>query len=169
MNALTLVAGLALLGLGRKLFWVFVAALGFIAAMTLSSELLDIEAEWVVLLIGLLAGGLGAVLAITMQRVAIGLAGFLAGGYLLLSALQLVGVEPGSAAWQPFLVGGIVGAVVAFPIFEWALILVSSLVGAFVVAQSFELEGLTALAAFVVAFILGMALQSALKRRAAPA
>lgn len=169
MNALTLVAGLALLSLGRKLFWVFVAALGFVAAMRLSSELLDIGSEWVVVLIGVLAGGLGAVLAITLQRVAIGVAGFLAGGYLLLSALQLVGVEAGSAAWQPFLIGGIVGAVVAFPVFEWALILVSSLVGALVVAQSFELEGLTGLAAFVVALILGVALQSALRRRAAQA
>lgn len=169
MNALSLIAGLALLVLGRKLFWVFVAALGFIVAMALASQLLNIETEWVVVLIGLLAGGAGALLAITLQKVAIGVGGFLAGGYLLLSALQLLGVDPGASAWQPFLLGGIVGAVVVFPIFDWALITISSLVGAFVVTQAFELEGITAVAGFVVAAILGVVLQNELKRRAARA
>lgn len=166
MNLLTLIAGLALLTLGRKLFWVFVAALGFVAAMELASELLNTDAEWIVILIGVVAGGAGAVLAITLQRVAIGVGGFLAGGYLVLSALQLLGVDPGANAWQPFLLGGLVGAIAAYPVFEWALILISSLAGAFVVAQSFEMEGITAIALFVVALILGVAFQSELKRRA---
>jgi len=166
MNTLSLIAGLALLTLGRKLFWVFVAALGFVTAMTLASQVFEIEPEWVVVLVGLLAGGAGALLAITLQKVAIGVGGFLAGGYLLLSVLQLLGLDPGSNAWQPLLLGGIIGAIVVFPIFEWALILISSLVGAFVVSQSFELHGVTAAAAFVVALILGVALQSTLKRRA---
>jgi hypothetical protein len=155
----------ALLTLGRKLFWLFVAALGFITAMALASQLLEIEADWVVILIGLIAGGIGAVLAITLQRVAIGVAGFLAGGYLLLSALNLIGLEPGSAAWQPFLIGGIVGAIAAFPLFEWALIFVSSGSGAFVIAQSFELQRIVAIALFAGTFILGVAIQSALRRR----
>lgn len=167
MNVLTLAAGLALLTLGRKLYWVFVAALGFLAAMALANEMLEVEAEWLLLAIGVLAGGLGAVLAITLQRVAIGVGGFLAGGYLLLSALQLLGLDPGAQAWQPFLIGGIVGAVVVFPIFEWALILISSVVGALVVARSFELEGIMALAAFAAALVLGVTIQSALRRRAA--
>lgn len=169
MNILQLAAGVALLTLGRKLFWLFVAALGFIAAMALASQMLEIEAEWVVILIGLIAGALGAVLAITLQRVAIGVAGFLAGGYLLLSALNLLGLEPGSAAWQPFLIGGIVGAIAAFPLFEWALILVSSVAGAFVVAQSFELERIVAIALFVGSAILGASIQSALRSREARA
>jgi hypothetical protein len=166
MNILTLIAGLALLTLGRKLFWLFVGALGFVVAMALASQLLEIETEWVVVLIGLIAGAIGTVLAITLQRVAIGVAGFLAGGYLLLSALNLLGLEPGSAAWQPFLIGGIVGAIAAFPLFEWALIFVSSLAGAFVIAQSFELERIVAVALFVGTVILGVVIQSALRRRA---
>lgn len=167
MNGLTLIAGLALLTLGRKLFWLFIAALGFVSAMALASALLNVERQWVVLLIGLIAGGIGAVLALTLQRVAIGVSGFLAGGYLALSALQLIGLDLGAQAWQPFLVGGIVGAIVVFPIFEWSLILTSSLVGAFVVARSSELEGILALAVFALALILGVALQSELRRREA--
>lgn len=166
MNVLRLAAGLALLTLGRKLYWVFVAALGFLAAMALANEMLNVEAEWLVLAIGVIVGGLGALLAITLQRVAIGVGGFLAGGYLLLSALQLLGLDPGGQAWQPFLIGGIAGAIVVFPIFEWALIVISSVVGAFVVARSLNLEGVLALAAFAAALVLGVAFQSALRRRA---
>ena len=73
-----LVGGL-LLGLGRKLFWFFVAASGFVAGLYIADRVLSIRPEWLVLVIGLVLGVIGAIAAVFIQKIAIGVAGFLAG------------------------------------------------------------------------------------------
>src|SRR3954452_9789134 len=75
--------GAALLVAGRKLFWLFVGAIGFFTAMRLATEVFGGEhSDWV--LIGsIVAGLLGAVLAIFVQKVAVGLAGAVTAAYLL--------------------------------------------------------------------------------------
>src|SRR3954469_9503900 len=80
---LLLAVGAALLCAGRKLFWLFIAAVGFFGAMRLSSEYLAAQPrEW--LLVGsLIAGAAGALLALFLQKVAITVAGAVAGAYLL--------------------------------------------------------------------------------------
>jgi hypothetical protein len=154
-----LVAGGLLLVFGRKLFWLFVGAVGFFAGMTLAARYFPDNSGslWVV---GVVVGLIGAVLAVFFQRVAVIGAGFLAGGYLATTLLGMFSAQPANPSWLPFLIGGILGALLMTIIFDWALILISSLTGAVLIANYAQPgQPLTTLL-IVGLFILGIVLQS---------
>ncbi len=135
MGILRVLAGLALLALGRKLYWLFVAAIGFVAAMSLANQLMPDVATWVALLIGVGAGLLGAWLARVLQRLAIGLAGTVGGAVFLPDLMVLLGLDLAVPDWLVYLVGAIAGALLVSFLFDWALIILSSTVGAIVIVQ----------------------------------
>ena len=162
ITILQVTAGLALLILGRRLFWLALAALGFVAGMTYASEFLPGQSETAALLIGLAAGVIGALLAVFMQKIAIGAAGFLAGGYLVLGLIRLIGAEPSALG---FIVGGIVGLILIYPLFDWGLIILSSLAGALILVQTLDAARAVSAIVFAVAFVFGLIIQSALHRR----
>src|SRR6187200_2140589 len=70
----TIIAGVVLLFFGRRLFWLFVALIGFIAGMSLATQVLAIHEQWLLLLIAIGCGILGALIALFLQRLAIGIA-----------------------------------------------------------------------------------------------
>ena len=72
---ITALFGVALLTTGRKLYWLFVGVVGFVAGISLSRLLFKSETQWVLLAIALVAGVLGAVLALFLQGLAVGAAG----------------------------------------------------------------------------------------------
>jgi hypothetical protein len=79
IQVVSIILGLAVLVLGRKLFWLFVGVAGFVFGLNLATELLGGEqADWLILAAGLAVGLLGAVVAIVVQRIAIGIASCLA-------------------------------------------------------------------------------------------
>jgi hypothetical protein len=157
MNALNLIVGLCLLCLGQRLFWFFVGAAGFVAGLVVGQELLQGQAEWIVLVVAIVAGIIGALLAIFLQKLAIGVAGFLFGGFLAMSLA--LGFGANSFVWPAFALGGIVGAILVWLVFDWALILLSSLAGATLVVGSFALERGAEALLFVALFIAGIAIQ----------
>ncbi len=165
MLVLNILIGVVLLLLGRKLFWLFVAAIGFVVTMDLVVRLFP-EAgagglNLVALLAGLVAGVIGALLAIFLQQGAVGVAGFLAGGYVVLSLLDILGLgEMTVLAWVLAFVGAIVGLVLALGLLEWALIVLSSLSGASLIAQSIDLSRPLTLVVFVVALVAGLVIQA---------
>jgi len=77
--------GLALLILGKKLFWLFVGAIGFIGASDMAVRYFSGFPDWQILIITVAAGLIGVLLAIFFQKVAILLVGFYTGGYLVVS------------------------------------------------------------------------------------
>jgi len=165
---LRLAVGAALLVLGRKLFWLFVAAVGFAAGWTVMSDLLHVQPEWLALVIALAAGVLGTLLATFVQKLAIGLAGFLAGAFLATGLVSMLNLAAAPWAWVAFIVGGILGALLLGAAFEWALVGLSSLAGAMLVANALELSSTMHLLVLVGLFVLGVIIQSALgggKRR----
>jgi small-conductance mechanosensitive channel len=118
---LALLAGLVLLVAGRRLFWLFVGLVGFITVYRW------LEPRW---LLALLAGLLGIVLAIFLQRVAIAAAGFFAGGWF---AVQLFGfhmANPRGSDLLIFVVAGVIAAILSLALFDLALVILSSLAGA---------------------------------------
>lgn len=120
--------GSAVLLFGRRLFWLFVAGSGFAAGAALAATFFHGQPDWVGLAIAGAAGVIGALVALFAQKVAIGIAGCLAGGYL---GTILAPSLPGNLApWIPMVIGSIVGALLLGLIFNWALIALSSLVGA---------------------------------------
>jgi len=135
-----LVAGVFLLFFGRKLFWLFVAVVGFLIGMMYIPELLPGQADNVILVVSLIAGLLGALLAVLLQKFAVGMAGMAAGGYVTYYLLQIISLEIGNYQWLAILAGALLGAVLAGSMVDWALILVSSAAGASVIAQNLPLE-----------------------------
>jgi hypothetical protein len=164
MNILRILIGILVLILGRKLFWLFVAVVGFAFGAALGTQLFQGQPDWLILVIALGAGLLGALLAIFLQEIAVAVAGFIGGGYIALILLNALGQDPGPASWLPFLIGGIIGLVLMIALFDWALIVLSSLVGAGLILQAIQLrrpiEGLLSL----ILVVIGIAIQASLMR-----
>src|SRR4051812_37289435 len=121
MFAGRILAGGLLLVLGRKLFWLYVAILGFVTGLTVASRLFNVQPEWLQLVIAIGFGILGAILAYFFQEIAVAVAGFLAGAYVALTlATSVAGnaMQNGDVlSWVVFIVGGLIGAVLAVMLF----------------------------------------------------
>ena len=163
MNVIRLVIGGLLLILGRKLFWLFVAAVGFAAGWAVATNLLHVQPEWVALVLALVVGIVGALLAHFVSRLAIGLAGFLAGGFLALSLVGILNPQADWWGWVAFIVGGILGALLLGAALEWALIGFSSLAGALLVVDALDLSSTAHMLVLVGLFIVGVIIQTALR------
>jgi hypothetical protein len=160
ITLLRVIEGLALLTLGRRLFWLFVAAIGFEAGALIATRFFPQSSELVVLITAILLGIIGALFAIFMQGLIVGAVGFIAGGVI---AIQLVNVLNIDLNWLPvvaFVIGGIIGATLIAMLFDWALMALSSLAGAITLTKIFIPTGSLALVAIIVLFIIGMAIQS---------
>lgn len=165
MDLTFIFAGILLLLLGRKLFWLFVAVVGFLAGMTFMPELLPNQPDSVILTISLIAGLLGALLAALLQKLAVGLAGFAAGGYIVYYLLEFVAVSLGDYQWMAILAGGILGALLAGSMFDWALILLTSASGATLVSQGLDLSMPISVIILVALFIFGIIAQVNIKAK----
>lgn len=142
-----LILGLLLLLCGRALFWLFVAASGFVAGVSIVPYLFPHQGELFTLLVAGILGIGGALLAIFVQKIAVALAGFAVGAYLAFELFAPFFERAGFAAagmripgeWLCFLIGGIVGAVLLMVFFNWALIILSSLYGAHLIVRGLPL------------------------------
>ncbi len=76
MDLLRVMVGVAMLTLGQKLFWLFVGGIGFVYGIHIAAQFFHGQSDWIVIVIALLAGLLGALIAIFLQNVAVWLAGF---------------------------------------------------------------------------------------------
>ncbi len=163
-----IVLGLSLIFLGRRLFWLFVAAMGFVSGIETAEILFPGQARWLLLLFALLVGAVGALLAVFLQKLAVGIAGFLAGGFLMLRVLIFFGWDQESYAWLLLLLGAILGVVLVIVLFEWALIFLSSLVGATLAVQALHLGPPLSALFIAVLFIVGIVAQASRKGEKAP-
>ncbi len=157
MIIINVLVGMAALILGRKLFWLFVGVIGFLAGMNVASQFFSGLPQWQILVIALIAGVIGALLAVFFQRLAIVVAGFAGGGYLILHVLNISGWQPTPISWLPFLIGGLVGAVLLYFLFDWTLIFLSSVIGASLITQTVPLSppvaGLLLFGLFIAGFL----------------
>jgi hypothetical protein len=169
MHNITLFMGIALLVLGRKLFWLFVGAIGFLAGVEFATAYLQGYGENIVLMAGVVGGVIGIVLAIFVKKVAVLGGGFIGGGYLAVNIVQnTVQQSSGQSTWIAFTIGGILGAMLVSVLFDWALILLSSFVGALLVVQSTGLGPNAAPIAFFLLAAAGILVQAWMKRKPQP-
>ena len=160
ITAVQIIVGLSMLLLGRKLFWFYVGAIGFISATTWAVNNMGGQPEWVIVVIGLAVGVLGALLAIFLRTVGIGIAGFLTGGFLvtmLMAALGFSGPRIGSII---YLVGGVIGIILFYSLFDWALVLLSSVSGAFILARHIPIPHRYYWLVLVVLVVVGIGVQA---------
>jgi hypothetical protein len=156
-SAAMLVA-LALLLFGRRMFWLFVGGIGFVAGTILTGEYFKASEEWMVLAVAVCLGLIGAVLSIFLHKIAVRLAGLLAGGYVVYMAALELGYS--QYAW----IGGVIGAALGFflvaVLFDWSLIVLSALTGSMLICQAVPYESMIRVILFVALFAAGVAVQS---------
>ena len=170
MTSLTgIIVGALLLFFGRRLYWLFVAGIGFLTGLALAPDLLPGQPEWVILLAALVAAIVGAVIAFVAQKITIGLIGFVAGGGIGLLLLRKMGLVGEGTGWVVYLIAGVVGLVLILVLFDWALILLSSLAGANLivtgVSARVHLPQETWFLAFIALALVGVVVQAGLSRR----
>ena len=159
-----LLIGIVILLFGRKLFWLCVAAAGFALGAeivrTLSKSRLQLG-----LIVALVFGVLGALLALFLQKVAVAVLGFLAGGYVAGAIGAAFFVHSARSYTIIFLVGGIIGTFLLLAVFDWALIVVSSLIGAHLIQSATVLPPTGSTIVFIGIAIIGILVQAACFRR----
>jgi len=157
-----IVAGAVLLLLGRRLFWLFVAIAGFYLGFEVARTLAAGQPAWLLWTIAIGAGLIGAVVAMLLQRVGFALGGFYAGGYIALLAVERF--APGTIGVAAFVIGGVIGAVLAAFLMDWAIIVLSCLVGAALVVPALGLQPLMSALVYAGLVAVGIVVQAQLTR-----
>jgi hypothetical protein len=153
-----LLVGAALLLLGRKLFWLFVAAIGFALGAEIAPRIIHQPAPVVTLVIAVGLGFIGALFAVLLQKFAVAASGFLAGGWFALAIYSLFPNHVSNVE-VVFVIGGILGAILLLVLFDWALIFFSSIVGARLIAMAIALSQIGRAALFILLVVVGIAVQ----------
>jgi hypothetical protein len=157
--------GIAILFFGRKLFWLTVAAVGFAVGVEIAPLLVNEPSSLLALLIALVLGILGALLALFLQKIAIAVLGFFAGGKLATAIAAAFFVHYAQYSTIIFVLGGIIGAILLLAVFGWALIVVSSFIGAYLIQSAIVLPPTGSTLVFIGLAIVGIFVQAASFRR----
>ena len=161
------VLGVVILFFGRKLFWLCVAAVGFAAGLQIAPLLVNEASSLLALVIAVVFGILGALLALFIQKIAIAVLGFLAGGKLATAIAAAFFVQHAQYSTIIFVIGGIIGAILLLAVFGWALIVVSSFIGAYLIQSAMVLPPTGLTLVFIGLAILGIFVQAVSFRRRA--
>jgi hypothetical protein len=145
--------------LGQQLFWLFVAVAGFAAGFELATNFLGSQPDWIILLIAVLVGVLGALLAIFFRYLAVAVAGFFSGAYIGTTIMNAMDIQSPWIFWVWFIAGGIVGAALLLMVFDWALIGLSAVNGASMLTPLTGWTGTLQLLLFIALVVLGVAVQ----------
>jgi hypothetical protein len=154
----TLIVGLAVLLFGRRLFWLFVGAVGFAVGLHVAQSVFA-GSEWLVVAAALVLGVIGAVLAILFQWLAVGLGGFAAGVHGSLVAATALGLD-GSWLWAGAFAAGIIVAALVLWLWDPVLIVLSALTGAALVAPLVAVPSAARLWLFVGLAAVGIIVQA---------
>ena len=162
---LSVLIGAVILFFGRKLFWLCVAAVGFAAGVEFAPHLMHEPTPILQLSIAIVLGFVGALLALFLQKIAIAVAGFLAGGKLAMALVAAFIAEGARYPGITFIIGGIIGAILLLSLFDWALIVMSAVVGAYLIGHTIVLPPTGATILFIGLAVLGIVVQAAALRR----
>jgi hypothetical protein len=164
----SIILGILLLFFGRRLFWLFVGVAGFIAGLNFAPQLISGQSEMTILLIAIIAGIIGAFLAIMLEGLAILIGGFLAGGYLITALLVSLGISVSAEPSIIYIAGGIVGLLLVAVFFDWAIIILSALLGAEILMPFLHISGSVYWLVFIGIVIVGIAVQAGFWHRRYP-
>jgi hypothetical protein len=162
---ISIIVGAAILLFGRKLFWLFVAALGFAVGLEIAAYFMREPPQWMTLLVALGCGVIGALLAILLQKLAIAIAGFIAGGRIAWALTAAFFVDHTHYRGLTFVIGGILGALLLLALFDWVLILLSSVEGAHLITNGITLPEKGTLILFIALAVIGIVVQGSMLRR----
>ena len=157
---LSIIVGIAVLVMGRQIFWIFIAGLGFILGLLFSSQFYDAQFGWQTFVISAGIAIVGALLAFTVQRMAAGIAGLATGLYLTIVVLSYMNIDLGQIDTViPYIIG-IISGILLFIYFDWGVIIASSMAGAAIIISATSLSRNIELALLVMLSLIGVAIQS---------
>lgn len=162
---ISVIVGAAILLFGRKLFWLFVAALGFAVGLEIAAYFMREPPAWLSLVVALGCGVVGALLAILLQKLAIAVAGFIAGGRTAWALAAAFFTDHADYRGITFVIGGILGALLLLALFNWVLILLSSVEGAHLITTGIALPEKGTLILFIALAVIGVIVQAGMLRR----
>jgi hypothetical protein len=128
----------------------------------LATQFLQGQPAWVIVLVALIVGIASASFALFVQRLALAMAGLVAGGYVAASLVSVLRIEAVWLPWLAYLFGGLLGGVLVTAVFDWALLILSSLTGAALIVQTMRIGSVPAVLLFLVLAGLGIAVQARL-------
>jgi hypothetical protein len=165
---LNIVLGIILLTMGKKLYWLLVAVVGFMMGLILATQYIQLDPPWMIYIVAFGAGIIGAVLGFYVQKLAIALVGFIVGGYGAVYLAGLLGIKAEPFNWMAFIIGGIIGLLLVASVFDWALYILSAWAGSTLVTRTLT-EGVgmnetLGLVLFFVLFVAGMVIQTGIYR-----
>lgn len=160
-NIFQIAAGGLLLVAGKKLYWFFVGLCGAAAGLFVSEFFLHPEGMMERVIVAVAIGGGFAVLALILQKIMVGIAGFIAGGFLSVSLIDTLEIAMPDWNWAVFLVGGLIGIFLVRILFDLALVIISSFAGATLIIRGFDLAGSNGLIILLVLILAGIVMQSA--------
>ncbi len=169
MEIIDFILGIILLTLGKRLYWLFVAAVGFVIGLVVADTYIQLSPHWLVYVVAFGAGVVGAILATFLQRIAIAIVGFLVGGYgAYYLASTYLAAPNDTTNLAAFIVGGVVGLILVASLFNWGLYILSSWAGATLISQAVNanvtIGSEFSMVMFFILFILGMVIQAGLLR-----
>jgi hypothetical protein len=162
MIVLKFVLGIALLVMGRRMFWLCLGGIGFIFGFDFAEQMIHGQPQSIILIIALLVGILSAMTAIFFQKFAIFVTGFFGGGYLLIEFLKILGIRTDNYHWLIFIGGGVAGAILIGILFGWTLIVFSSLMGSFLILKTVHSGPHFSELFFILLMMVGIVIQSGL-------
>src|SRR5437899_7709122 len=109
---------IVILFFGRTLFWLCVVAVGFLAGIELAPHLVTEPSPLLQLGVALVLGLLGTLLAFLLQKIAIAVVGFLAGGKLAGAIAAAFFVHYSQYSTIIFVIGGLIGAMLLLFLFD---------------------------------------------------
>lgn len=162
---LQFVAGGLLLGAGKKLYWFFVGLCGAICGLFISEVFFHPVAWGERVLVAIGFGAVFAILALVLQRIMVSIAGFISGGFVLVSLVENLQLEFSNWNWIVYFIGGIIGVLLVQVLFDLALVLISSFVGATIIARALPIDGTKQTIIVLAMVLIGIIIQSAQNRQ----
>ena len=141
------------------------AALGFAVGLEIAAYFMKEPPQWMTLVVALGCGVIGALLAILLQKIAIAIAGFIAGGRIAWALAAAFFVEHAHYRGLTFVIGGILGALLLLALFDWVLIVLSSIEGAHLIGNGITLPEKGAMILFIALAVVGVVVQGSMLRR----
>ena len=130
-----IVLGLVLAFAGRRFIWLLIALAGFWLGFQLVAWLLPGQDDTVQLLVGVVVGVFGAILARRFTEVLLWIAAFVLVGAALLTLGEIFVPDNTLILVLLFVVGGLIGLALVRWALGWAVIVISALGGAALVMQ----------------------------------
>jgi len=94
------------------------------------------------------------------------LVGFYTGGYLVVSLFNTLNMAPPPALpWAPFVIGGLLGAILLYLFFDWTLIVLSSFAGAAFISQTIQISAIPSTILLATLFLAGIIIQGSMLKK----